>query len=572
MRHQRGLIAYFVHHPVAANLLMLLIICMGIFSYHHIQRQTFPVSDNHKITIEATQLGASIKEIEENILLKIEQAIKPQIGIKRVISYASPSRAKVQIELNNGEHISARLDEIKLKLDSVASFPTTMEPLIIYENTQLQRALSIVVSGLSDPVALKQLGHEIQSELLQLQGISHVDISAIPDYEVSIEILPIKLREFNLSLAQVVHAIKAHSDNLSAGQIQTANGHIFLRLEARGYHGHELENVPVLNGLLGETIYLKDIAYIKDGFTEGLNLGRLHDERAVYIMVNAAKEQSLTDIVTTAKTYLEKKRRTLPDEIEIYEFVDVTFYLDSRLTMMLDNLAQGAVLVFILLAVFLRTRLAIWVIIGLPISMLGAFWLMPWIGVTMNLISLFAFIMVLGIVVDDAIVIGESVCEQIEKNGHSNHQVILGVKQVAMPATFGVLTTIAIFIPFMLSTGPNSGQFIAIAGVCILCLLFSLVESKLILPAHLAHSAMPTYPDTHWRVRFNHHFQNQLQRHFKPFLNRCIHHRYAVISAFMSLLAISLCLLISGLIRFVPVPKVPHDYPSINIKMNHMVR
>ena len=161
MTQQHGLIAYFVRHPVAANLLMLLIVCMGVLSYQSIQRQTFPVSDNHKVTIQATQLGASVKEVEENILLKIEQALKPQIGIKRVLSSATPSQAKVEVELNSGENIAARLDEIKLKLDSIASFPIAMEPLLIFENAQQQRALSIVVSGLSDPRLLKKLGNEI---------------------------------------------------------------------------------------------------------------------------------------------------------------------------------------------------------------------------------------------------------------------------------------------------------------------------------------------------------------------------------------------------------------------------
>jgi multidrug efflux pump subunit AcrB len=571
MTQQQGLIAYFVRHPVAANLLMLLIVCMGALSYQSIQRQTFPVSDNHKITIKATHLGASVKEIEENILLKIEQALKPQIGIKRVLSTAIPSQAKVEVELNSGEDITAKLDEIKLKLDSIASFPIDMEPLLIFENKQQQRALSIVVSGLSDPLLLKKLGNEIKTELLQLKDISHVNLSAMPDYEVSIEISPTKLREFNLSLSHVVQAIQSHSNNLSAGHIKTSSGNIYLRLEERGYHGNDLLNVPVVSGFLGETIRLRDIANIEDGFIETLDEGRLNGQRAVYIMVDASKEQSLTHVVSTAQAYLNEKRRALPSEIELYEFVDVTFYLEGRLNMMLENLAQGAILVFILLAVFLRTRLAIWVMIGLPVSMLGAFWLMPWFGITINLVSLFAFIMVLGIVVDDAIVIGESVCDQVETHGHNNEQVIHGTHKVAMPATFGVLTTIAIFMPFMLSTGPNSGQFIAIAGVCILCLLFSLVESKLILPAHLANTHMPNLARTHWRVRFNHRLQTLLKTRFQPLLESCIHHRYAVTLAFVSLLIVTICLVIAGLVRFVAVPKVPHDFPSINIQMNQNV-
>ncbi|KZN68219.1 hypothetical protein N473_07280 [Pseudoalteromonas luteoviolacea CPMOR-1] len=571
MSQRQGLIGYFVNHPVAANLMLLLIVCMGLLGYNSIQRQTFPISDSNKVTIRAVQLGASAKEIEENILIKIEQALKPQVGIKRVISTASPSRGHIEIQLHNNEHVASRLDEIKLKLDSIATFPVNMEPLLVYENVQRQRAISVVVSGLDDPLALKKLGDEMRDELLQLKGISHVDLSAMPDYEVAIEIEPNKLRAYNLTLAQVVTALQAQSDNLSAGQIKTASGNIYLRLEKRQYNGLGIANVPIITGLLGEKVYLRDIATIKDGFKESLNQGRFNGQRALYIMVLAAKEQSLTDVVDTVKPYIERKRQTLPNEVGIYEFVDVTYYLDGRLNMMLNNLTQGAILVFIVLAVFLRTRLAIWVMLGLPVAMLGAFWLMPFFGVTMNLVSLFAFIMVLGIVVDDAIVIGESVCDQIEKHGHSNQQVIMGTQKVAMPATFGVLTTIAVFMPFMFSTGPNSGQFIAIAGVCILCLLFSLIESKLILPAHLASTPMSELPQTHWRMRFNHALQLGLKKRYAPFLKQCIHHRYAVISAFICVLFLAVSLLLSGQVRFTPVPKVPHDYPSINIQMNHNV-
>ncbi|WP_125563392.1 efflux RND transporter permease subunit [Pseudoalteromonas rubra] len=571
MSQPSKLIGYFVHHPVAANLLMLFIVCMGLLSYQGIQRQTFPVSDNNKIIVTATELGASVKEIEENILLKIEQALKPQVGIKRLTSQATPSRGRVEIELEHDQVLAHRLDEIKMKLDAIATFPPAMEPLQIVERAQRQRALSVVLSGPDNPLELRKLGNELKEELLQLEGIAHVDLSAIPDYEVAIELSPLRLREYNLSLSDVVRAIQTQADNVSAGEIKTARGNIYLRLAQRGYQGSALASTPVITGPLGETVQLRDIATIKDGFRETLDAGRFNGEQAVYIMVLAAKEQSLTDVVAQVKAYVDYKRQALPEHINIYEFVDVTFYLQGRLNMMLENLAQGAILVFIVLAVFLRTRLAIWVMLGLPVSMLGAFWLMPLFGITMNLVSLFAFIMVLGIVVDDAIVIGESVCEEVESNGHSPQQVIRGAQKVAMPATFGVLTTIAVFMPFMFSSGPNSGQFIAIAGVCILCLFFSLIESKLILPAHLAATRLPPRPTEHWRNRFNSKLQQLLNNHYAPLLKHCIHYRYAVIVGFMCLLVLAICLIISGLLRFTPVPKVPHDYPSINIQMDHSV-
>jgi len=571
MVQPRGLIAYFVYHPVAANLLLLLIVGMGLISYQSLQRQTFPVSENNIIIIQARLSDESAKDVEENILIKIEQALTPQEGVKRVTSRAMQGAGEVSVELESGEDIATRLSQVRQKIDSVASFPVAMEPVKIYQKKQRQRAISLVVSGPSDPMSLKKLGLEIKAELMQLKGISLVDLSALPDYEVAIEIQPVKMREYGLSIEQVVRAIQSHSDNLSAGQIKTGRGNIYLRLEQRGYTGRSLSDIPVLTGTLGEQVRLQDIAVLKDGFQETLDQGRLNGRQAVYIMVFAGKEQSLDTIVQEVQGYVKRKTARLPDEIEIYEFVDVTFYLDGRLNMMLENLAQGAILVFIILAIFLRMHLAVWVMVGLPVSFLGAFWLMPWLDISINLVSLFAFIMVLGIVVDDAIVIGESVYEEAEQNGHSKKNVVRGTRKVATPATFGVLTTVAIFTPFMLSSGPNSGQFIAIAGVCILCLLFSLVESKLILPAHLASTPFEILPKNHWRQRFNCKLQYFLRAHFKPFLNQCIHYRYAVICLFVVLLALALSLVISGQIRFISMPKVPHDYPSINVQMNQNV-
>jgi len=566
-----GLIHYFVHHPVAANLLLVLIVCMGLVSYNTLQRQTFPVSENNTVVVEATQPGASAKEVEENILINIEQALKPQEGVKRTLSHAKQSSGNVTVILENGEDVATRLDEIKLKLDGIANFPLDMEPLRIFEKKQWQRAISLVISGPSDALQLKKMGNEVKRELLSLNGISHVTLSALPDNEVAIEIQPNKLQKYNLSLQQVVTAIRSYADNISAGQIKTQRGNILLRLQARRYQAHMLANTPIITGELGETVLLKDLAEVKESFEESLNAGRLNGQQAVYIMVHAGKEQSLNDVVEQVQSYVARKTQTLPSELTIYEFVDVTFYLDARLNMMLENLAEGAILVFIVLAVFLRTRLAIWVMLGLPVAFLGAFWLMPWLGVTINLVSLFAFIMVLGIVVDDAIVIGESVCEQTEREGHSKTNVILGAKRVATPATFGVLTTVAVFMPFMMSAGPNSVQFIAIAGVCILCLLFSLVESKLILPAHLASTHFAPLPEQHWRSRFNARLQQFVQHRYQPLLTRCLHYRYAVICGFFMCLALAVSLVVAGQIKFILVPKVPHDYPSINIQMRENV-
>ena len=249
----------------------------------------------------------------------------------------------------------------------------------------------------------------------------------------------------------------------------------------------------------------------------------------------------------------------------------MTYYLNARLDMMLKNLLQGAVLVALMLSIFLRFKLAMWVMVGLPVCFLGAVMLMPAIGVSINIVSLFAFIMVLGIVVDDAIVIGESAYTEIEKSGGGVDNVVRGVKRVATPATFGVLTTIAVFAPFLMSKGIESAFFFGIAAIVILCLIFSLIESKLILPSHLAHSTFKPLKKGGWRDRFNTRFFGFVNGPYKRFVAFCTYWRWTVFASFVGVLVVSLALVMGNYVRVIPSPKVPHDFPSIKLVMSDNV-
>lgn len=251
---------------------------------------------------------------------------------------------------------------------------------------------------------------------------------------------------------------------------------------------------------------MQDIAVIKDQFIEGERYFKFNGENAVYLSVKATKEQNMIPVADSVKAFIEKKNKELPVGLRLEPLMDMTYYLNARLDMMKTNLIQGAILVAIMLSIFLRFKLALWVMIGLPVCFLGAMMMMPLFGISINIVSLFAFIMVLGIVVDDAIVIGESAYTEIEKKGGGVVNVVNGAKRVATPATFGVLTTIAVFAPFTLSSGPESAFFFGIAVVVILCLIFSLIESKLILPAHIAHTKFPPINPNSWRARFNKRF------------------------------------------------------------------
>ncbi|MEF1174640.1 efflux RND transporter permease subunit, partial [Vibrio sinaloensis] len=294
-------------------------------------------------------------------------------------------------------------------------------------------------------------------------------------------------------------------------------------------------------------------------------------ENAIYLSVKATKDQNMVAVAESVKSYIEEKNKALPSDLTIKTLVDMTYYLNARLDMMLKNLLQGAVLVALMLSIFLRFKLAMWVMVGLPVCFLGAVMLMPAIGVSINIVSLFAFIMVLGIVVDDAIVIGESAYTEIEKNGGGVDNVVRGVRRVATPATFGVLTTIAVFAPFLMSKGIERAFFFGIASIVILCLLFSLIESKLILPSHLAHSKFKPIKKGSWRDRFNTRFFSFVNGPYKRFVTLCTHWRWSVFSGFVALLVISIAMVMANYVRIVPSPKVPHDFPSIKLVMNDNV-
>ncbi|MBU2970396.1 efflux RND transporter permease subunit [Pseudoalteromonas sp. C2R02] len=564
---QTGIIAYFANNPVAANLMMGFIIIMGILSYLTIQRQMFPNIEINYININASYPGASPQEIEESILIKIEESIKDVTEIKKGVSRSFRNSGRISLEIDPDKNLSDVLDKIKLRVDGIATFPAGMEPVTIYQAEFQQDVIEMSLVGDLPLTQLKPIAQQIEDELLQLQNVSLVNLD-VPEDEIAIEIQPENLRKYNLSLSDVSNAISRHSANFSAGQLRTDAGFISVRIENQYYNGDEFRQIPIKIGENGAKVLLQDIAVIKDGFTEGERYFKYSGSNAMFMSVKATKDQNMIPVAESVKAFIEQRNKTLPPGLELKTLVDMTYYLNARLDMMLKNLLQGSIMVALMLTLFLRFKLAMWVMIGLPVCFLGAVMMMPILGVSVNIISLFAFIMVLGIVVDDAIVIGESAYSEIEKSGGGVENVVKGAKKVATPATFGVLTTMAVFAPFTLSSGPESAFFYGIAVVVILCLAFSLIESKLILPAHLAHSTFTPIPENSWRAKFNKRFMGFVNGPYRRAITKAIEWRWLVLSAFVGLLIISFALISSNLVRTVPNPKVPHDFPSIQIEMN----
>ncbi|XPF92489.1 efflux RND transporter permease subunit [Colwellia sp. RE-S-Sl-9] len=570
----KGIIAWFARNPVAANLLMIFILVGGFLTALTINKQMFPQVKINWIEFRAPYPGAAPQEVEEGITIKIEEALETVQGLDRVITYSNRNSSSGYFRVDESYDPQIVLDEVKSQIDSIPSFPDGMERPTVERIKYRQEVMYISLYGDVSNAELKELGRNIHDEIQQLPQVNISEFYSGLGYEISVEVSKDKLREYGLNFNQVAQAIRSSSRNMSAGQIRAENGYINLRVEEQAYRGYEFEQIPVVTLNDGTKILLGDIATINDGFEEGLQYSKFNGQNSTTFFIGAADNQSITDVADVVKKYVAEKSKVLPANIHMETWVDLTYYLEGRLNMMLDNMKSGAILVFLILAVFLRVRLAFWVMMGLPVCFLGTLLVMPaeFIDVTINVVSLFAFILVLGIVVDDAIVMGESAHDEIEAKGHSIESVIRGVQRVAMPATFGVLTTIAAFVPFVLDDGPSSAFGKAIGFVVIFCLIFSLIESKLILPAHLAQMKPkvfnPKNPLDRLRRAVDGALKNFINNYYTPALQVCITYRYAVFMFFMSILLISAGLFSGGVIKFIGQPKIPHDFPRIKVEMN----
>lgn len=570
-----GLIAWFARNSVAANLLMLSIILGGIFGIINVQKQVFPQFVINVISIQVPYLGAAPQEVEEGVILRIEEAIKDLEGIKKMTSVAREGLGSVSVEAEDGYDVQNLLDEIKVQVDAISTFPANTEKPVVYRIKAQQSVLRVSVYGDVTERELKETTKTIRDEIANLPGISDVSVSGDRDFEVSLEISEVQLQAYNLTFEDVVNAVRRTSIDIPGGSIRSENGDILLRAKGQAYTAWDFAQIPLINRTDGTRLLIGDIASITDGFVEDNSFSLFDGKTAMSIRVRAVGDQNALEISKSVNRYLENKRQELPDNITAAAWGDRSLYLADRLNMMIKNMLMGALLVFCILSIFLKIKLAFWVMVGLPVCFLGALMFMPMegIGVSINVLSLFGFILVLGIVVDDAIIMGESAYTEIDRNGHSIDNIIRGVKKVAMPATFGVLTTIAAFSPMLMVSGTFGVIWKTIGMVVILCLIFSLIESKLILPAHLAHMNIKPYnPKTanafqRFREKLNVALNGFIKNKYGPFLLKCVRNRYTTLATFIAMFILTIGLFSAGFARFVFFPTIPSESITASVEM-----
>lgn len=574
----KGIIAWFARNHVAANLVMITIIIGGTINLFSIKKEVFPSIDIDMIEISVPYPGAAPVDVEKAIVVRVEEAIYDLPGVKKINSKAFQNSARVIVEVETGHDTRELLSDVKSRIDAISTFPSEVERPRVKEIIFRDRVITAVLFGDVGEMALKQQAEQIRDELSALPGVSLITIYGTRPYEMAIEISEYELQKFNLAFSDVVNAVRSHSIDLSAGSVKTRQGKILIQTEGQKEVGKEFANIPIVTTADGARVLLGDVAKVLDGF-EDLDVRSTYNGRpAATLSVIMTGSKDVLEMTAAVESYVDNKRKELPNTLQLETWRNKSVSLQDRMNLMMKNAIGGLLLVFLVLFLFLRGRLAFWVCLGIPISFLGAIWTMSALGVSINMISLFAFILVLGVVVDDAIIVGESIHTHQEGGQTGVTGAVIGAQFVAKPIIFAVFTTMAAFVPMLLLPGPEAKIWAVIPTVVISTLFFSLVESLIILPAHL--STIPKRKETSDKPKpglvqaFNRVGDTAEIALFKfahdkyqPFLLRCLSQRYLTIAVFFGGLLIVLAIAKSGWLKTSFFPEIPSDYVEVEAEL-----
>ncbi|WP_144210676.1 efflux RND transporter permease subunit [Shewanella donghaensis] len=567
------MIAWFAKNHVAANLLMLMLLVLGLGSLStRIPLEVFPTVESERISVNISLRGATPEDVEKGVTIRVEEAVQDLEGIEKITSSSSESSSQVTIEVESGYDPREMLADIKSRVDAINTFPVDAENPVIALAQRKREVIAVTVTGIYSEKETVEFAEVVRDELLRLEGVTQLDLSGVRNYEVSLALSQNKLRQYNLTLSEVSKAINASSTDISAGNLKTQGGDILLRSKGQAYYKDEFANIAIKSAADGTIIRLGDIANVVDGFEETPVRTRFNGQQAAFIDVYRIGQQSAIDVADKIKGYIDSRQATLPQGYGLSYWDDDSEIVKNRIATLTGSALQGGILVLLLLTLFLRPSIAIWVFIGIPVSFMGAFIFMPFFGVSLNVISLFGFILVLGIVVDDAIVTGENIYTHLKTSPNGEQAAILGAQEVAAPVTFGILTTVTAFLPMLFIEGTRGAIFGQIAIVVIPVLLFSLIESKFVLPAHLKYIKMRSEKENYnkfevFQQKFADGFERAIIQFYQPFLRIALKHKTATLSLFLSVLLVIAALLATGWTKFTFFPRIPSETVRLNLTM-----
>lgn len=581
----RKLIAYFIKHSVAVNVLVIAFLIFGGVGAYKLNSSYFPLVDSKNISINVTYPGASPQEVEEGIILKIEDNLKGLNGVDRVTSTSRENSGNINVEIEKGKNIDFMLLEVKNAVDRVPTFPVGMEPLIVSKLEALRPTITFSISGNNIPLAtLKQIGRQVENDLRGIDGISQIQITGYPEEEIEIAINETTLLAYNLSFAEVSQAVNESSLITTGGTIKTSTEEYLIRANSRSYYADELSNLIVKSDASGRIIRLKDIAEVQDKFSETPNANYFNGNLSINVTITSTNTEDLITSADKAKEYINDFNQKY-DNVEINIIRDLSITLVERTNLLTENAIIGMILVLMFLSLFLNTRLAFWVAFGLPIAFLGMFMLAGYFNVTINVLSLFGMIIVIGILVDDGIVIAENIYQHYEKGKTPEQAAIDGVMEVLPAIVSAILTTILAFAIFLFLDGGIGDFFGEVSVVVILTLVVSLVEALIILPAHLAHSKAlrkqnntpksglaGAFQKIFSKLRYINKLGDAIMRWlrdtlYSPSLRFALQHKFFTFSIFVVFLILTYGSFGGGIIRGAFFPQIASDQVRISLNM-----
>jgi multidrug efflux pump subunit AcrB len=584
-----------IKNNVTINLIMIFIIVAGLFTVQKMLREMMPQFALDMIVISVDYPGSSPEEVEEGICIKIEEQIEGIEGIDRMISTAREGNGEVLVELETGTDVQKVLDEIKVEVDRVDTFPEEAEEPLVLEIVNRDPTIYIAVYGNVSEKRLRKTAEKIRDDLLdarfvsemdsrteegifsailkglkfkQPEVISQIELVGVRDYEISIEVSEENLRRYGLSFDQVVSAVKAGSIDLPGGKIKTEQGEILVRSKGQLYTGREFESIPLITLPDGTVVQLGQVTKVIDGFKDVDLKARFNGKPAAVVQVSRTSDQDVIEIANIARNYVASHQHKMTDDIDLAIWGDLSILVRDRINLMLRNGFQGITLVFMALALFLNFRLAFWVAIGIPISFMGAFLVLDAFDQTVNMISLFAFIMTLGILVDDAIIVGENIYRHYHRGKSPSAAVVDGLKEVGGPVVMAVSTTVVAFLPLMFISG-IIGKFIAVMPMAVIIILIvSLGEALIILPSHLnqalTRAERKSSKLNSWLIRLRGGVERTLriviERYYTSAINYVVKNRYFTFSIGIGVFIISLGIVAGGYVPFVFFPKGESDW------------
>ena len=567
-------IQYFIKHSIITNWVMIIICIAGIFALFNINKRIDPKFEIEEIDIQVPYPGASAIEVEEGIVVKIEESLRGLEGIEKIRSTSSDNWGSVNVEITSGYDMNKAIQDIKNSVNSINSYPTGAEKPVVTQETQWNRAIMMSIYGLEDLFTLKKIVEEFRDELIKTGKISNVQWWGIPEREFSIEVSPDDLIRYKLTIAEIASAIQNSNLNLSSGSVLTDQEEILIRTYNKKYDAVDLEGIEVVSAIDGKKILLKDICTVQEQWPENRFYSEYNGRRSVGFNVMYNNNEDVVEIVDIVENTAKQYQAKYAGLVEFKTFIKETDDLEERISLMTQNGLLGLVLVLILLGVFLNSRLSFWVALGIPISLLGMFFVLWSLDITINEMSLFGIILVIGILVDDGIIIGESIYTQWQKYGKSPVRAAIdGTNEVIKPVAISVITTMVAFTPSFFFYG-GLGKFVwQIAAVVIISLAFSLVEAMIILPAHIAHSKAMLTSDlketifTRIRKRFDNGFIFFLHKIYRPILAFSLNNRWLVTGGIVATIFVIIGLFQGSHVNAQFFPAIEPPYARVQVEM-----